>query len=77
MKNLWGILWRNENNLDGKKEELLYSLGCVPLMFKTRKLARKYISYYWEYLRFRPDLRQEPHGWKMPIPVKVKVEILP
>jgi hypothetical protein len=31
-----------------------------------------------EYLHMagRPDLRAEPHGWKMPIPVKVAIRII-
>jgi hypothetical protein len=75
MKNLWGILWRSDNKLDGNTEHLIYSLACVPMIFKTRGLARKYINSYWGYLRTRPDLRREPHGWKIPIPVKVEVTV--
>lgn len=75
MKNLWGILWRSENKLDGKKSNLMYKDG-IACLFSTRDAARKRISWDWGYIRNRIDLRAEPHGWKMPIPVKVEIKIV-
>lgn len=77
MSNLWGVLWRSENRLEGKTYHLEFNMVQVPAIFKTRKLARKYIDDHYGYIRNRPDLRREPFGWKMPIAVKVKVEIIP
>ena len=83
----WGIKCRSESYLDGKREHLSgrFGLGMpsVPshlaghktMVFETRALARAFIDVHYGYIRKRPDLRREPHGWKMPIPVKVTVEV--
>jgi hypothetical protein len=72
MKYYWGVKWRSDNKLDGKQEYLL-SYDCLPLLFLTRDDAREYIWEKYNYIKTRKDLQEEPHGWKMPIPVKVKV----
>ena len=78
---LWGVLWISENKLDGVTRHLV--LSCckpvlfttrAPVLFTTRAQARRYIEENYGYIRKRPDLRREPHGWKMPVPVKVTVE---
>jgi hypothetical protein len=69
---LWGALWRSENLLDGKREFLLYCDG-LPALFNKREEARIFIKGKYGYIKERKDLQQEPHGWKMPIPVKVRV----
>ena len=82
----WAIQWRSENKLNGKKEYLLGTYfgspseefkGCPKLLFKTRKAARKFIEEKWGHLK-SPGylyLRKEPHGWKTPRPIKVKIVI--
>ena len=70
---MWGMKWRSENNLDGKMEHLMYK-NCFPLLFRTRREARFFIADKWGFLKNRPDLKKEPHGWKMPIPVKVEIK---
>ena len=75
MTNLWGVLWRSENKLDGKREYIMNGDRCVPVLFRTKKEANKLIQKRYGHIKDRPDLRKEPHGWKMPIPVKVKVEV--
>jgi len=70
---LWGVLWISENKLDGVTRHLVRSC-CKPVLFTTRRAARYYIEQSYGYIRKRPDLRAEPHGWKMPVPVKVTVE---
>lgn len=65
----WGVLWRSNNKLDGKSEYLIGN----KLIFKTRKEARDWIFKNYRYLKTREDLKKEPFGWKMPIPVKVKI----
>lgn len=71
----WGVLWRSENKLDGGKREYLMWQKGQPLLFRTRREARQYINDSYGYIRDRIDLQEEPHGWKMPKAVKVKVEI--
>ena len=75
----WAVLMRSENRLDGKRE---YFLGmtdhpCRHALFNTRSEAREFIEKQFGYQRNRPDLRAEPHGWKMPLPVKVRVILEP
>lgn len=72
----WGILWRSDNMLDGKREHLIWNWHdphrVTPILFKTRRAARDYKKRYYNYLSARPDLKAEPHGWKRPSVVKVK-----
>jgi hypothetical protein len=87
--NHWAIQWRSENKLDGKREFFMgrYTsrmvpipeefAGCPIVLFETRRQAQKFIDDNYGYIREREDLRTEPHGWKMPIPVRVKVTIEP
>ena len=85
--NVWAIKWRSKNKLDGETEQLIgrfhkfsknepdFLSGYNIMTFTTRDQARKFIKEHYNYIKDRPDLRKEPHGWKMPIPVKVQVEI--
>ena len=82
----WAIKWRSENRLDGKQEYLIgrfcrrgevpdFLTGYDRMVFRTREQARRYIHDGYGYIAKRKDLRAEPHGWKMPIAVKVKVTV--
>ena len=83
--NQWAIKWRSENRLDGKWEFLVGRNGIFPcpvhlagytkMVFSTRKEARAFARESWGYITHRPDLRAEPHGWKSPQVVKVKVTV--
>jgi len=70
---LWGALWIEKGSLDGDHEHLLYNSSLKPVMFKTRKKARAWIETHFGYIKTRKDLRIFPHGWRMPIPVKITV----
>lgn len=72
MSNLWGALWRSENFLDGKTQHILYE-NLYPKLFRRRQDCREWIKEQYGYIADRPDLQSEPHGWRMPIPVKVEV----
>ena len=72
---LWGALWRSYNRLNGHTTHLL-NHDYLPVLFRTRKEARDYIEGEYGYIKTRIDLRAEPHGWKMPIAVRVKVAAL-
>lgn len=69
----WGLLWRSENRADGKSEHLI--CNCLPVLFSTRREALAYIKEHYGYIATRPDLRREPHGWKMPLPVRVTIAV--
>lgn len=47
----------------------------MPLLFHTRREARQYRDKHYGYIRHRKDLRQEPHGWRLPVPVRVHVTL--
>ena len=68
----WGVEWHSKNRLDGDQRAIMWE-NCLPLMFPTRQLARDYIVRKYGYIRHRADLRREPHGWRMPQAVRVKV----
>lgn len=68
----WGILFQSDNRLEGRTRHLQWN-GEAPFLFMTRREARAFIEKRWGYIRTRPDLKAEPHGWKMPKAVKVAV----
>ena len=70
----WGVEWRSENRLEGKQRRIMWC-NCFPLLFLTRKQARDYIAEQYGYIATRRDLRVEPHGWRMPAAVRVKVTV--
>jgi hypothetical protein len=72
----WAIIWRNHNVLSGESTHLIH-VGCVPILFPTRAEARKYIEMAYGYIRRRPDLRRDPHGWRIPKAVRATVEATP
>ena len=72
MTNLWAGEWHSRNNLDGDRWHILNE-NCLPALFRTRRECRDYIKDRYGYIAERQDLRDEPHGWRMPQTVKVKV----
>ena len=72
MKILWAGEWHSNNLLDGERRHLLYENG-LPVLFGTRKACREFIKANYGYVAEREDLRTEPHGWRMPQAVKVKI----
>lgn len=73
---VWAALWRSKNRIDGTREHLIYE-DLLPVLFRSRKEARVYINREYGYIARRPDLRAEPHGWRLPIPVRVRIEVTP
>lgn len=70
----WAILSRSKNRLDGAREYLIRDPSTrAPLLRNTKREAGEWIEEHYGYLRNRPDLRAEPHGWRMPRPVRVDV----
>jgi hypothetical protein len=76
MTNLWAAQWHSKNQLDGDRKYIIYE-DLLPMLFKTRARCRKWIKEKYGYITERPDLRAEPHGWRMPQAVKVQVVLLP
>jgi hypothetical protein len=71
---LWAAQWRSKNKLDGERSYIMRD-RCLPKLFYTKKECSDWIVDNYGYIAKRKDLRNEPHGWRMPKPVKVKVEL--
>lgn len=74
----WIALWRSDNKLDGHNEHPIG--GTVggppgPQLFRTRRECLEMIRVRYGYIRTRPDLRAEPHGWKMPKAVRATLTV--
>jgi hypothetical protein len=73
--NIWVAQWRSNNYLDGIDKHIIYD-NYLPTLFRTRKGCREFIEAHYGYIADRPDLQEEPHGWQMPVPVKVKIDVI-
>ncbi len=74
----WGVQWYSRNRVDGESRHLQWQPvpdGCPGdfILFRTRAQCRAYIDQHYGYIRERPDLLREPHGWRVPRAVRVKV----
>lgn len=70
----WAVQFRSDNRLDGRTRRIIWKAG-EPLLFFTRAAARAWVKEHLDYIGKRPDLRREPHGWKVPRVVRVTVDI--
>lgn len=68
----WAVRWRSHNEFAGKTEFFTCD-GLNYDLFRTKKDAAQHIKDEYGYIAKRRDLRAEPHGWKMPIAIKVRV----
>ena len=66
----WGLEWYSKSKKFGVRRHLLYE-NYLPKMFYTRKEAVERANMEFGYIKIRKDLRAEPHGWRMPRPVKI------
>lgn len=73
MRVRWAIKWRSSNRLDGDSQHIMCGHAGLPIVFRTKREAQTYIRRQYGYIARRPDLKAEPHGWKMPIPVRVEI----
>ena len=70
----WAVKWISDNALDGKHEHLCLSKNRELIrIFRTRADARRRRDEEYGYILHRKDLRAEPHGWKFPKVVRVRV----
>ena len=72
MSKWWGAEWHSKNGTDGECRHIMYERG-MPVVFGTRAEARHWITMKYGYIRHREDLRKEPHGWRVPRPVRIEV----
>lgn len=72
MRTLWALQWRSKNHLNGERRHIINE-NCLPKLFLTRREAREWRDKQYGYIRNRKDLRAEPHGWRLPVPIKVVV----
>ena len=70
----WGVEWHEKNRVDGDQRAIMWADG-KPLTFRTRQAARDYIAKTFGYIRWRDDLRREPHGWRVPQAVRIKIYV--
>jgi hypothetical protein len=70
----WGLLWRHRNRIEGEVRHLISRDG-MPALFRTRREACEHARKHFGYIATRKDLRCEPFGWRMPVPVRVTVQI--
>jgi hypothetical protein len=78
----WAAVSDETNKLDGRKRRInLYNRiiaaeeGRAFMLFKTREQCRRWIKETWGYLQHRPDLREEPHCWRVPRPRRVTMTV--
>lgn len=69
---LWAPKWFSKNRTDGTRRNLVWH-NLHPAIFRSRSECRDFIDQHYGYIRARPDLQKEPHGWRVPTAVKVKV----
>jgi hypothetical protein len=71
---IWAAKWRSKSLLDGKREHLiLFRVPYARVLFASRAACRAWIEQEYGYIKHRPDLRGEPHGWRLPVAVKVTI----
>lgn len=68
----WGALWHSECRREGVTEHLCFE-NRLPVLFVTRRECREWIVKRYGYIKTRKDLREEPHGWRIPQPVRVTI----
>ena len=72
----WGLEWYTRNAINGETRHLMWNGPTEPCLFSTREDARAYALKRWGYIKTRPDLRGEPHGWRIPRPVRVDLVVV-
>jgi len=73
----WAILKESRNQLDGHRRYLDGDPVCATetRLFRSRAAARREVKERYGYIKDCEDLQKEPHGWRMPRVVQVRVTI--
>ena len=73
---LWALEWNSRSVLDGEGHRTHFiHENLFPKLFKTRHEARAWANEEYGYIKTRPDLRAQPHAWRIPRPVRVKLAL--
>ena len=70
----WGLKWRSQNHAQGRSEHICW-LGDSPTLFRTRREARAFQHKQYAYIRTRRGFKAEPHGWKLPAIIRIRVTL--
>ena len=70
----WGVEWHSKSEVDGERRFIMWAFGH-PLAFFTRKAAKDWIDENYGYIKKRPDLKGEPHGWRLPQPIRIRISV--
>lgn len=70
----WSLKWYSRNYRDGITEYIIFE-NCLPKFFLTRETARQYANEKYRYIKTRKDLKEEPHGWRFPKAIKIRITI--
>lgn len=71
---MWAAEWYSYTVMEESKH-LIHENG-LPVLFRTKRESAAYIKERYGYIATRKDLRAEPHGWRMPKPIKVVIVAL-
>ena len=72
----WAVKWRSKNQRDGENAHLLREPVGFVKQFRTRSAARTWMLENHVYIKIRPDLQAEPHGWRLPEVVRIEIREL-
>lgn len=70
---VWGLIWHAENKMDGVNRHIIFDAVGKVKTARTRREIRDYAQERYGYIKRRPDLRAEPHGWRFPQPVRIRI----
>ncbi len=74
LRTVWGVMWRSTHEqyliTDWRGKHARY---IPPKLFGTKREATEWIKEHYADYATRKDLRAD--GWRMPIPVRVTVEV--
>jgi hypothetical protein len=77
----WALEWHADSDLDGCEKWLMVMNRWKEdgsrriTLFETRKEAREYRDAQYGYIKDRPDLKAQPHAWKLPSVVRVRMTV--
>lgn len=72
----WVPAWYSRNRLDGESRYFItFDYDQRDFVFRTRRECRAAIHERWGYIATRSDLRKEPHGWRIPRAVRVRIVV--
>jgi hypothetical protein len=72
----WVPAWYSKNQTDGETRRFMtFDYDQRDFICRTRRECRTLIREQWGYIAKRTDLRREPHGWRLPRAVRVRITV--